>query len=516
MKTNFFLLFSILYLAFDALGQNQCLDASFGNAGIVQATFGNDSIFPKSIALQQDGKIVVGADIISAQNRDFIVSRFNADGSVDANFGINGNIVWDFSNSNEYLKKILIQTDGKILIGGNSMVAGFQKYTFIRLNTDGSLDYTFGLNGKISHEIDVNSHHFLQDMVFSNTGKIAIVGHASIISSYEPQLTIYWNSDIINYIFLLNPNGNIDSTFSNTGAFQLVSNNYEVINKIALTQNQDFIFTGYRNGTTWKNIFVGKIHQNGNLDSSFGNNGFTEVGSAPIIIAKQLFVDDNDKIIVQINAGDNAVYFYSLAKLSNSGVVENDYDSNYGFLFDLITKNFKTFLSNGSFINLTDSYSYHDSIHAGDFKLFTLNNQGSLASNVCGQGEIFVDVAPGAEDQAVDAIMQTDNKFVQLGSSGINKITLIRYLNTVFASKDEITDKVNAPKIFPNPASNSLNIKGGIGKIQIVDVLGNTIQTFCVTHNDFNIDVSDYPQGFYFINFICVNNEVFNLKFLKE
>jgi uncharacterized delta-60 repeat protein len=517
MKKIIYLFGCFVCLCFDVVSQNQCLDASFGNAGILQVNFGNDSVFPKSIAIQQDGKIIVGSDIISSSNRDFMLSRFTSDGTIDSNFGVNGHLILDFNNnSDDFLKKIIVQTDGKILIGGNSKLTGFHKYSFIRLNVDGSLDFTFGINGKISHEINVNSHHFLQDMVITNADKIAIVGHTSICCSDEPQLSIYWNSDIINYIFFLNTNGDMDSTFSNSGTFQLLSNNYEVINKIALTQNQDVIFSGYRNGVTWKNIFVGKLNQNGNIDSSFGNNGFTEVSSAPIIIDKQLFVDENDKIFVQINAGDNGVYAFNLAKLSNSGAVEINYISNYFFQFDNIKKNFKTFLSNGSLINLSDSYNYHDTIYAGDFKLFTLNSQGNLASNVCGQGEVIVDVAPDAEDRAVDALMQVDNKFVQLGSTGINSISLIRYLNTVFANNKEFFEDEKVPTIYPNPVGNSFKIKSGMGQIQISDVTGRAIQSFCVNQNEVTIDVSNYAKGVYFVAIIVKNQQPISLKFIKE
>lgn len=516
MKTNFFLLFSILYLAFDALGQNQCLDASFGNAGIVQVNFGNDSIFPKSIALQQDGKIVVGADIISAQNRDFIVSRFNADGSVDNTFGINGIIVSDFINSKDYLKKILIQNDGKILIGGNSMVAGFQKYSFIRLNTDGSLDFTFGLNGKISHEIDVNSHHFLQDMVINNLGNIVFVGQSS--NGEYDYFYHYIDPQQMNYVVQLNSDGSLDYTFNNIGYTLIPSSGiYFSANKIALLQNQDIIISGFKHSNLGQEmVFVSKISNNGILDLSFGINGFTEIYFDSLIRPKQLSVDINDKIFIQANSGDNGVWAFIGVELNNVGVIEDIIGFNYIFYFTDIYKNFNTFKSNGFYINLTDSYNYHDTIWSGDFKLYTINSQNNLATNMCGQGEIFVDVAPGAEDQAVDALMQVDNKFVQLGAAGTNKFTLIRYLNTVFAGNNEIADKINIPKIFPNPAAHSLNIKGGIGQIQIVDVLGNNIQTFCVTHNDFNIDVSDYPQGLYFINLISANKEVFNFKFIKE
>ena len=106
MKKIIYLFGCFVCLCFDVVSQNQCLDASFGNAGILQVNFGNDSVFPKSIAIQQDGKIIVGSDIISSSNRDFMLSRFTSDGTIDSNFGVNGHLILDFNNnSDDFLKK---------------------------------------------------------------------------------------------------------------------------------------------------------------------------------------------------------------------------------------------------------------------------------------------------------------------------------------------------------------------------------------------------------------------------
>ena len=518
MKTYIFICFSILYFGFDALSQNQCLDPSFGNAGIVQLNFGTDSIFPKSIALQQDGKIVVGSDILISHNRDFMLNRFNTDGSLDINFGNNGSFIFDFdNNSQDHLKKIIVLPSGKILIGGNSKIDSLHKFTFVRVNNTGTIDNTFGINGKISHFVNLNEHHFLQDMVVNNLEKIDFVGQSGI---EETDFYYNYSSFQQNYVVQLNADGSIDNTFNNNGISLLPAvGNYLFANKIVLLQNQAIVVSGLKipiMGGHHK-VFVSKINVNGVLDLSFGINGFSEMNSVTqTIVPKQLLIDVNDKIFVQANTGDNGVWLFNAWELNNSGVIENNIYYNYIFYFTNLFKNLTTFKYNGSYINFTDSYNYHDTIFAGDFKLFTINSQYNLATNVCGQGEIFTGVAPDVQDSSVGAVMQADNKFIQFGSSGFNTITLIRYLNTVFANNQEIFEDEKLPTIYPNPVCSAISIKNGKGQIQITDITGRIIQTLSVNQDDISIDVSAYGKGIYFISFIDKNHQPFSLKFIKE
>ena len=103
-----------------------------------------------------------------------------------------------------------------------------------------------------------------------------------------------------------------------------------------------------------------------------------------------------------------------------------------------------------------------------------------------------------------------------MGSTGINSISLIRYLNTVFANNKEFFEDEKVPTIYPNPVGNSFKIKSGMGQIQISDVTGRAIQSFCVNQNEVTIDVSNYAKGVYFVAIIVKNQQPISLKFIKE
>src|SRR5207253_1333715 len=112
------------------------LDTSFGN-GLA----GADKTVGK-LSVQSDGKIVIGGNftIVNGVGRNSI-ARLNADGTLDTSFG-NG-----LTGTNGQVNGLSLQLDGRIVIGGNfTMVNGVGRNSVARLNTDGTLDTSF-LNG---------------------------------------------------------------------------------------------------------------------------------------------------------------------------------------------------------------------------------------------------------------------------------------------------------------------------------------------------------------------------------
>ena len=104
------------------------------------ATFSPSSVsaFVKGMALQEDGKIVVGGFFtkVNGQTHNHIV-RLNANGSIDAAFNVG-------TGANANVECVAVQADGKILLGGDFTAVNDQTRNRIaRLNPNGSLDAAF-------------------------------------------------------------------------------------------------------------------------------------------------------------------------------------------------------------------------------------------------------------------------------------------------------------------------------------------------------------------------------------
>ena len=68
--------------------------------------------------MQGDGKIVVVGATAFSVNANFVVARYNASGSVDRSFGSDGNLSIDFFGFTDVGENVLVQPDGKIVVGG--------------------------------------------------------------------------------------------------------------------------------------------------------------------------------------------------------------------------------------------------------------------------------------------------------------------------------------------------------------------------------------------------------------
>ena len=114
------------------------LDLTFNAGAIVNsnASFSNVN----AVAVQPDGKILIGGYFTSVNgSAQSLVARLNADGSLDLSF--NSPVM---SNSNfGGVNALALQPDGKILVGGHFLIGTEVKNT-VRLNSNGSLDGTFG------------------------------------------------------------------------------------------------------------------------------------------------------------------------------------------------------------------------------------------------------------------------------------------------------------------------------------------------------------------------------------
>ena len=150
------------------------LDDTFGHNGVSQPVPAGFSVSPivssKSIALQPDGKIVA-AGVCRMDTLLFCVARYNTDGSFDNTFDGDGFVVIG-GNAAE---GISLQPDGKI-VGLGQLLTDFGSFPLlVRLNTDGSLDTSFG-NGGTTVIFDTFFQFRAESLAIKPNGKIVVAG----------------------------------------------------------------------------------------------------------------------------------------------------------------------------------------------------------------------------------------------------------------------------------------------------------------------------------------------------
>lgn len=122
------------------------LDGTFNFDGKVLTDFGSMGDMGKGMDIQSDGKIVVcGNTETGMASHNFALARYNVDGSLDGSFGVNGKVITAIGLlNNEGANVIKIQPDGKILVAGSTDGGiTYSDYALARYNADGSLNSAF-------------------------------------------------------------------------------------------------------------------------------------------------------------------------------------------------------------------------------------------------------------------------------------------------------------------------------------------------------------------------------------
>lgn len=152
------------------------LDLSFGVLGKVVTPMAQGNDIVNAMALQSDGKILLAGYSTNVVGNQFILARYNSNGTLDTSFGAGGKVI---SGDNAVATAILVQTDGKIVAGGYTFTNGNFDFTLVRYNTDGSLDSSFGNEGKVITDLDAGSDG-IYALSHQSDGKIVAAGFSNV------------------------------------------------------------------------------------------------------------------------------------------------------------------------------------------------------------------------------------------------------------------------------------------------------------------------------------------------
>jgi uncharacterized delta-60 repeat protein len=242
------------------------VDDRFNTGGTIGA---NNEV--RAVAIQSDGKIIIGGDFTTArgttQNR---IARLNTDGTLDTGFNTGGTV-----GVSAAVLAVAVQSDGKIIIGGNFTTARGTTQNYIaRLNTDGTLDTGFNTGGTVGADNPVYA------VAVQSDGKI-IIGGTFITARGTTQ----------NRIARLNTDGTLDTGFNTGGTIGADGGVYAV----AVQSDGKIIIGGFfttARGTTQNRI--ARLNTDGTLDTGFNTGGTIGVSAFVSAIA----IQSDGKIII--------------------------------------------------------------------------------------------------------------------------------------------------------------------------------------------------------------------------
>lgn len=216
------------------LNANGTLDAGFGNGGKVITTLSGGDDYSWSVALQQDGRILLGGRSPVSGVSNFALARYTATGTLDNTFGNGGIVRKSFGGASSSGRLVVLQPDGKILLGGTTSFAGTDDFGVMRFHPDGSLDETFGVGGMVVIPVGTGEDVLWGLLLEPNNGKIILAGYGvSPATGYDFALV------------RLRSNGFPDSTFGVNGIALLpIGSGNDFGNNVALQSDGKIVMSG--------------------------------------------------------------------------------------------------------------------------------------------------------------------------------------------------------------------------------------------------------------------------------
>lgn len=429
------------------------LDLSFGNSGKVVSSFTASIERANAVALQADGKIVIaGFASYAATGKDFLVARYNGDGTLDSGFGNNGSVAMDLQlGSDDIANGLIIDAQGRIVLAGNSDDGVNKNAAMVRFTAEGLLDTSFGNNGLVlmdlvsgqQDEIKVIKQHLL-------SGKLIIGGQSASTSNIA-----------LPVIARFSENGEIDSTFNGTGILTPTVNAGDLqrsimVEDLEVTANGKISAAGWRKYVSTSissEFWTCRVLSNGTLDNTFSSDGvlaYSETGGSYYAYALEL--NDNQDLIIGGTRSYLGSNDFRILTISNLGTIANT-TSNYYVSTDIDIAYAMTTDMDGKYI-MSGSAGSMTSRNFGTLRLLA---PGDLQADYDfdSDGRVQTNFSGNPMNECFDVVVQSDNKIVCVGYGG-SDIAICRYLGygvpqlDVFALSSPVNNSVNQSFVSVN------------------------------------------------------------------
>jgi uncharacterized delta-60 repeat protein len=345
------------------------LDLSFGTGGFVTTDLGAQEE-AEAVAIQPDGRIVIGVKRSPLSGSDFILMRYNATGTVDTSFGVGGVVQTNFLGFGGIITSVKVDSRGRILAAGyiyTSSQGASGDFALARYLSSGALDTSFGSQGKVIR--DNGAGALAQAIAIQKDGKIVVAGGSNgdftvfrLTSNGAPDLTFAFGNVVAT---------DFNDTWDHAHAIVLQSDGRIVVGGDAKSMN------GPGQGFTSSDFALARYNTNGTLDTTFGEGG----------------------------------------------KVTNRFSGDFNYCRDLLIRSTpfggEQIIAVGTISYFTSDYS------TGDFGIACYLSDGSLNPLFGAGGVISTDF--GYRDFATSAVQQADGKIIVAGWGANHFFALARY-----------------------------------------------------------------------------------------
>ena len=510
---------------------------TFAQVGNLDAAFGTNGITINSIDARSDyllsTKITASGSIYStgmysrfldqAPYRGYFITKHNANGLLDNNFA-SGGIFRDTLIGGAYLSDVEVLSDSSVIAGGGS-ASSPSNPLLIKIKSNGTYDSTFGVNGKAwlntGQDISIRKIKILQDNKI-----IASINYYDGVSDYDWGLMRFLS------------NGFPDLSFGLNGI--IIYNNpstYQLNEAMTIQQDGKIILTGRQYVNYAESVgIVTRINSNGQVDSTFGNNG-TVLISTPIALGYCALLGitiqtDNKIITTGYSIEDLGGGFYDnhflLSRILPNGNLDTTFGINGIVISDIYSgaelSDESVVQSDGKIVTVgsaSEPFPYLQNYLALVRYLpngaldSSFNNDGIVIENIsftAGQTGTDINICPDGGILASGRVWDTD-------TTGFFNIFLAKYLSGLTTGIQDLTDVKSPVVIYPNPNNGTFTISQNsttTTEIEINNILGELVYNTNTAMPQTTIDLSREVKGIYFVRITDNNRNVSNKKIIIQ
>ncbi len=428
-------------MTFTTASEQGDLDSGFGTLGKVRSDLTGNHDSANSVIILSDGKFLVGGSLgyVGNSNGEFMLSRYNANGTLDTTFNGTGYVTASLSTGSEEARAMVRQPDGKILLVGFANTASSSDFALARFNADGTLDNSFDGNGKATTDIGTNSHDIAYAVALQSDGKIVVAGTTNPGGNNTNFALVRYNAD-----------GSLDTGFNTTGkVITDFAGSHDEARAIVIQADGKIIVGGAGNpasGGFAEFFALARYNTNGSLDTSFNGNGkvTTNIGTRGEQ-GKAMALQSDGKIILAgyTDGGSSTGNDFAVVRYTSAGALDTSFGGT-GIVTTILTN--QNDEANAVMVQ-ADGRIVLAGGADGDFAMARYYSDGTLDTTILGTGSVRTNINSPYEGANAVA-QQPDGKIVLAGNTGglTGDIGLVRYLATL-ASNITTTASTNVTSI---------------------------------------------------------------------
>ena len=516
MKRYLFILISSM-VSVIMLGQTSPIDNSFADNGVYLESV--DETFHWIYSIKPIGNWLYLSGSLQKNNTYRpIVQRRDENGELDSSFGENGTIYFNellgipFLTGRVYDFKV--QEDGKFLFLIPGVDNSEHSIYLVRLNESGELDNSFGNEGLFKFFSPDYSTIFSEYMVIGADGDIYISGRE--------------NFGETGFIMKVKSDGTLDSSYGENGFYRRPFSNSGSYNGLWATASGEIYVSGRIFNGLNNDIIITKLLSDGTPDFSFAING-------ELI----LDFDNGQDFSYDIQAIGDCILFCGtslgkgfVGKINSTGQIDSTFGTN-GFDYaendqlergaSLVFNSYDSFLAVGGtyFSSVVDDTAYYLRFYDCD----------GIADNLSffNDGEIIFQSEGNLNWGGIGVNADNDiyvGGFVNLPGLTFYPLIIVKFLGTkIISSIEDNISKNNNITIYPNPTKEEIfiDLEGGLSGDYLIEVfdsygqIGLTRKINIINGTTLNLSDSNLKNGIYFMRISDLSsNDIQTMKIVLQ